>query len=92
LFQQQVLINHDMDGDGLPDLVMKTGAQEISIFRNLGGGKGFSQSPVDIIRTPRRFSSIIVQDLNGDKRGDVIVSGYLESQDDRTIYTFFLSV
>ena len=91
LLQQQIFINHDMDGDGLPDLVMKTGPMEISVFRN-EGGKGFSTKPIARINTaPTRFSSFRVEDLNGDKRGDVIVSGYADGQEDRTIYSFFIS-
>jgi hypothetical protein len=91
LFQQQVFINHDMDGDGAVDLVMKTGPREISIFKNLGGTRGFATRPTAVINTPRPFSSLLVQDLDGDKRGDLIVAGYEESLDDRTIYSFYLN-
>ncbi|MCX7017896.1 MAG: VCBS repeat-containing protein [bacterium] len=91
LFQQQIVINQDMDGDGFPDLVMKSGAQQISIFKNQGARKGFSSKPMTTIPTPTRFSSLLVQDLNGDKKGDIIVSGYLDDQEDRIIYTFFMS-
>ncbi len=92
LFQQQVVMNQDMDGDGLPDLTMKTGPQQISVFKNLGGEKGFSPQPVALIKTPTRFASILVQDVNGDKRGDVIISGYREDEEDRVIYSFYLSM
>lgn len=91
VFQQQVVISEDMDGDGFPDLVMKTGRQEISVFKNRGGNKGFESRPMFTVNPPTPFSSIIVQDLNGDKRGDIIVSGYLENQDDRIYYSFFTS-
>lgn len=91
LFQQQVFINHDMDGDGMVDLVMKTGPHEISIYKNLGGMRGFASRPFAVIHTPRLFSSFVVQDLDNDKRGDLIVAGYEESQDERTIYSFYLN-
>jgi hypothetical protein len=90
LFQQQVVMNRDMDGDKFPDLVMKTGSQEISVFKN-NSGHGFSSNPISTIHAPTRFSSLYVDDLNGDGIGDVIVSGYLEDQDDRVIYSFFIS-
>ena len=91
LFQQQIVIDHDMDGDRLPDLVLKTGARQISVHRNLGGNRGFSRKPDATVSTPTRFSSIQVQDLNGDKRGDILINGYTEDQEDRIIYSFFLS-
>ena len=91
LYQQQICINQDMDGDGLPDLVMKSGAQEISVFRNEGGRKGFSSRPWAKINTPTKFSSLLVRDLNGDKKGDIVISGYLDDQDERVIYSFLLS-
>ncbi|MGB9690709.1 MAG: FG-GAP repeat domain-containing protein [Candidatus Sumerlaeaceae bacterium] len=91
LFQQQVFINHDMDGDGAVDLVMKTGPREISIYKNLGGMRGFTSRPFAVLHTPRPFTSFVVQDLDGDKRGDLIVSGYEESQEDRTIYSIYLN-
>jgi hypothetical protein len=40
---------------------------------------------------PVRFSGFEVRDLNGDTRADLVVSGYVEGQDDRTLYTFFVS-
>lgn len=91
LFQQQVVMNRDMNGDGPPDLVLKTAAQEISIFQNRGASNGFAANAASVIRTPTRFSSLFVDDLNGDKKGDLIVSGYLDDQDDRIIYSFFIS-
>lgn len=91
LFQQQISIDHDMDGDGLPDLVMKTGAQEVSIFRNLGGNRGFEQKPSAVLQSATRFSSMVVTDLNGDGHGDVLLSGYTEGDEDRIIYTCFVS-
>ena len=91
LFQQQIVMSSDMDGDKFPDLVMKTGAQEISVFKNLEG-KGFSNEPVALIKTPTRFSSITVTDMNGDGLGDVLISGYREDEEDRVIYSFYLSM
>ncbi|MBX7246556.1 MAG: VCBS repeat-containing protein [Candidatus Sumerlaeaceae bacterium] len=92
LFQQQIVMNTDMDGDGKPDLVLKSGAEEISIFRNQGGIKGFTSKPEQKLSTsPTKFSSLRVQDLNGDKRGDVVVNGYVDDQEDRVIYSFFVS-
>lgn len=89
-FQQQVVMNQDMDGDHLPDLVMKTAPREVSVFANTGG-TGISGSAAATLQSPTPFSSIQVQDMNGDDKGDVVVSGYLDSRDDRTIYTFFIS-
>jgi hypothetical protein len=91
LFQQQVFINHDMDGDGLVDLVLKTGPREISCFKNLGGTKGFASKPFAVIHTPRAFSSFLVRDMNGDKKGDILASGYEDALEDRTIYSFYMN-
>lgn len=91
LFQQQIVMGTDMDGDKFPDLVMKTGPQEISVFRNLEG-RGFTDRPVALIKTPTRFSSIMVDDVNGDGLGDVVISGYREDEEDRVIYSFYLSM
>jgi len=91
-FRQQVTVSSDMTGDNRPDLVLKTGAQQISIFENLADKPGFnSRAAATISTSPTRFSSLAVSDLNGDKRGDVVVSGYVEGQDDRVIYSLFLS-
>jgi len=90
-FRQQVTINQEMDGDNLPDLVLKTGAEEFSIFHN-NKGTGYSNPAEMVIATsPTHFSSLKTTDLNGDKKGDVIVSGYLEGQDDRVIYSLYVS-
>jgi len=90
-FRQQVTISQDMTGDGLPDLVLKTGGMEFSVFENLDG-KGFSRSPLAVVSTsPTRFSSLQTLDMNQDGKGDVIISGYLEDQEDRIIYSLFTS-
>lgn len=92
LFQQQVCINTDMDGDGIPDLVIKSGAEEISIYKNLGGDKGYARTAMAEISTkPTKFSSFTVTDLNGDKKGDIVIAGYSDDQDDRVIYSAFVS-
>lgn len=90
-FRQQVTINQDITGNGLPDLVLKTGGMEFSVFENQDG-RGFRKSPVAVVSTaPTRFSSLQALDLNQDGRGDVIISGYLEDQEDRIIYSLFTS-
>lgn len=92
LFQQQIYISGDADGDGRMDLILKTGPTEISAFLNQGGIKGFgSRAWVRLDTAPVRFSGFEVRDLNGDSRADLVVSGYVEGQDDRTLYTFFVS-
>jgi hypothetical protein len=92
-FRQQVVTNADMTGDALPDLVLKTGPQQFSVFQNTMPEKlGFATSPAAVVATnPTKFSSITVGDLNADKRGDVVISGYVEGQDDRIIYSLYLS-
>lgn len=90
-FRQQVTIDKDLTGDGYPDLVLKTGATEFSVFENLKG-TGFSRTPLAVVSTaPTRFSSIQTLDLNQDSKADVVISGYLEDQEDRIIYSLFTS-
>jgi hypothetical protein len=90
-FRQQVTINQDITGNGLPDLVLKTGGMEFSVFENQEG-RGFSRTPTAVVSTaPTRFSSLQTMDLNQDGKGDVIISGYLEDQEDRVIYSLFTS-
>ena len=90
-FRQQVSISQNMVGSDLPDLVLKTGGMEFSVFENQGD-KGFSRSASAVVSTsPTKFSSLETVDLNQDGLGDVIITGYLDDQDDRIIYTFFTS-
>lgn len=90
-FRQQVAIDKDLTGDGYPDLVLKTGAMEFSVFENQNG-TGFSRSPAAVVSTaPTRFSSIQTLDVNNDSLADVVISGYLENQEDRIIYSIFTS-
>jgi hypothetical protein len=90
-FRQQVTIDKDLTGDGFPDLVLKTGATEFSVFENQKGS-GFGRSPLAVVSTaPTRFSSIQTLDVNQDSRADVVISGYLEDQEDRIIYSIFTS-
>lgn len=93
LFRQQISIAQDMDGDAMADLVYKTGPDEVSVFSNEGGKKPrIASSPAAVLRTtPMRFSSLAAAELNGDGRGDLIVTGYIDGNDDRVIYSLFVS-
>lgn len=90
-FRQQVSVDKDLTGDGFADLVIKTGAMEFSVFENQKGN-GFSRQPVAVVSTtPTRFSSIQTMNINQDTSVAVIISGYLEDQEDRVIYSIFTS-
>ena len=63
----------DIDGDGRPDVVgVSLTAPTLRVFRNLGGGAfglAWSGGPAGPI------SDVEIADLNGNRRGDVIVVG-----------------
>lgn len=90
-FRQQVSIHTNVVGDEKPDLVIKTGGMEFSVFENQGE-QGFVRRASEVVSTaPTQFKSLQTIDLNSDSVGDVIVSGYLPDQDDRIIYSFYIN-
>ncbi len=65
---------NDMDGDGMPDIIL-TGGIQTQILRNLTTGNSISLSPpVNIpINLPNWFG---IADINGDGKPDLVTTGY----------------
>jgi hypothetical protein len=62
----------DFDGDGVPDLAaICDGASEVSLWRGLGDGR-FASWPA--LRGASPMWQLLVEDINGDGRADVIAS------------------
>lgn len=93
LLRRQMAMDSDLDGDGAPDLVLKTGSEEISVFRNeVKASRRFAAAPMAVVSTaPTRFSSLRAEDLDGDGRGDLILTAYQEGIEDRVIHTFLIT-
>lgn len=62
----------DMTGDGKPDMLLKTGAREYSLFAFINRQKGFSPKAAYIFKLPEKADSFILQDMNGDGLQDII--------------------
>jgi len=67
----------DIDGDGFPDLVTTSKISGISVYRNKGRTDTLLyDAPVDIA-TGSSPASIVVQDMDGDGKPDILVSNLL---------------
>jgi hypothetical protein len=85
---QIVSFDGDYNGDGRKDLVVATGAMELSIFLGKEPSKGelFSRKPVEKIEADT-FGEFKPLDLNGDGKQDMILyySGFPEKSSKASI-------
>ncbi len=81
----------DMNGDGIPDLVVVEGCQHLSdrsgctgtgkVSVLLGNGDGTFQTPVEYGSGGFEGSSVAIKDANGDGRPDLLVTNVAVSKD-----------
>jgi hypothetical protein len=68
-----VELEHDLTGDGIPDLVTSQGTEAVQLFR--GTGSGFTDSPTASIDVGfnQDHHKLWVGDLTGDGRAEVVM-------------------
>ncbi|MBN1516510.1 hypothetical protein JXA32_08060 [Candidatus Sumerlaeota bacterium] len=66
-------IGHDFNGDGKPDLAIKTSAQSIAIHRLIDHKKGFEERPWRTIETPSPIDSYFIQTITDDGLADLLI-------------------
>ncbi|WJH36337.1 VCBS repeat-containing protein [Paenibacillus sp. CC-CFT747] len=65
----------DVDGDGIPDLVVGDADGIVRVYRGLAGRPGAFGAPEEAARIRGRFAAPSLRDLNGDGRPDLAVGG-----------------
>lgn len=65
----------DLDGDGRLDLVTNDGHDHIRVFRGVEGGLAPQASWERDVDVPRGRDSLMVHDLTGDRRAEVVIWG-----------------
>lgn len=69
--------NGDVDGDGLIDIVVANlGTNNISVFRNTSSGGTISFSTSVEFTTPNQPASVLVAEMDGDGKADIMVSNF----------------
>jgi len=64
---------HDVDGDGLPDLVLVGDWMSITVFRNAGSGRLERITPPGLERSHGWWNRIVAGDFTNDGRTDFVV-------------------
>jgi hypothetical protein len=78
----------DVDGDGIPDLVVdnicktSAGCTKGGINVLLGNGNGSFQSPLTYSSDGNDASSVALADLNGDSKPDIVTANYCSTKSD----------
>lgn len=65
-------VDKDFNGDGLPDLLIRTENGVLQLFFNLGKPPFFSDKPHQTIKVPD-FEGLDVKDIDGDGKADIIM-------------------
>lgn len=71
----QAELSGDLDGDGRLDLVTNDGADRILVFRGVEGGIAAEAAWERAVPVPRGDDAVLVHDLTGDGRAEVVVWG-----------------
>ncbi|MFH0794563.1 MAG: VCBS repeat-containing protein [bacterium] len=87
----QVSLNQDFDGDGRPDLAVKTNKQETQIFLQRKEKTEFENQPAARVKTSHPFVGLNCKDLNADGRDDLIFFTYYEDDRDFSGLEVFFS-
>lgn len=66
----------DLDGDGIPELVVATGYPDgdsvLTLYRGVGDGTLAALDPIEL---PYRAADCVIADMNGDGRRDIVATG-----------------
>lgn len=85
----RALSTGDIDGDGLPDMMVVSGGKALSWFKNVGGDDVYSDDQHIISLNLDYPQSGHIADLNNDGKNDIVATSYIDTTTDQYKIVWF---